>query len=712
MRSMLEEFPGIFTSKKIYRPEEIDEVLKVVRPHFRFSWSNKKLKYFNVPAAFDIETSSFYTGSEKTACMYEWTLGIYGAVIIGRTWGEFVTCINRLADALELNEQKRLIVYVHNLAFEFQWFRKYFKWSKIFAIDSRKPLYAVTENNIEFRCSLLLSGYSLANLGGKLTKYRVEKAVGDLDYSKIRHSATPLTQKEIGYCVNDVKVVMGYVAELIDRENGISRLPLTKTGFVRRYCRNACFYGDGSDEYQRFKYRALMVAMNLDPEEYVQLKRGFQGGFTHANPFYSARVMEDVTSFDFTSSYPAVMVAEKYPISTSEKITIESREQLEENLNIYCCLFDVEFVGLESVVLYESYISQSRCFALENPTINNGRVVRADLLRTTLTEQDFMIINKMYDWESMRVSNFRRYRKGYLPTEFIKAILHLYRDKTTLKGVEGKEVDYQIAKENLNSCYGMAVTDIVRPAYGYGDEWEDPEAPDIESSIHKYNKSAGRFLFFPWGCWVTAYARRNLYTGIFEFENDYIYSDTDSIKCLNAEKHRTYIERYNKAITEQLEKAMEYHGLSLDMVKPKNSKGVEKPLGVWDFDGHYKRFKTLGAKRYMVEYSNDARNGSDSGKVSITVAGLAKRAAVPYIKSKGVDPFKVFNNQMHIPAEHTGKLTHTYIDEPQSGTVTDYTGSAGRFSELTAVHLEPADYSLSMAREYVDYIMKRQTEVL
>ena len=708
MRSTLAGFQTSFESGRIYTPGQVDDLLQEVRKYFRFAWTNKKLKYFNVPACFDIETSSFMTGSGKAACMYEWTLGVYGAVIVGRTWEEFIDCINTLSDRLDLSNEKRLIIYCHNLAFEFQWFRKHFKWDKIFSIDMRKPLYALTNNGIEFRCSLLLSGYSLENVGKNLQRYRVQKRVGDLDYSKIRHSGTEMTPEEIGYCVNDVRVVMAYIAERIEQSGGIGKLPLTKTGYVRKYCRSSCFY-DKNNEYQRLKYRTLMLNMKLEPEEYLQLKRGFQGGFTHANPFYSGRCMEDVTSYDFTSSYPAVMIAEKYPISSAEHIFIKDEEELKENFSLYCCLFDVEIIGLESVAFYESYISQSRCFALENPTINNGRVVRADLLRTTLTEQDYMIISKIYQWDKMRVSNFRRYRRGYLPTEFIKSILKLYTDKTELKGVEGQEVNYQRAKEQLNSCYGMAVTDIVRPVYGYDEGWLDPETPDLEKAIQKYNNSAGRFLFFPWGCWVTAYARRNLFTGIFEFENDYIYSDTDSIKVLNAERHLDYLQTYNSRIIKQLESAMEYHGLPVEMIRPKNKKGEKKPLGVWSFDGHYKRFKTLGAKRYMVEYSKDNRNGNEAGGYSLTVAGLSKKTAMPYLKEMG-DPFNSFQNDMYIPAAYTGKLTHTYIDDEIVGVVEDYNGVAGQYKELSSVHLEPADYSLSISREYANYILNVRNE--
>ena len=34
-------------------------------------------------------------------------------------------------------------------------------------------------------------------------------------------------------------------------------------------------------------------------------------------------------------------------------------------------------------------------------------------------------------------------------------------------------------------------------------------------------------------------------------------------------------------------------------ISPKTIKGETKTLGVWDFDGFYTDFKTLGAKRYI-----------------------------------------------------------------------------------------------------------------
>ena len=78
----------------------------------------------------------------------------------------------------------------------------------------------------------------------------------------------------------------------------------------------------------------------------------------------------------------------------------------------------------------------------------------------------------MYKWEDLIVANFRIFEKAYLPKDFVLSILTLYKDKTELKGIESKYMEYMIAKENLNSCYGMCVTDICRDEISYNKEWK------------------------------------------------------------------------------------------------------------------------------------------------------------------------------------------------------------------------------------------------
>ena len=679
--------------------------------------TNKKIEYLNFASEVDIESSSFIdVDGNKTAIMYCFTIGINGHSYFGRTYDELMEMFQLFTDTFELNKNRRLIVYVHNLAYEFQFFYKRFTWLKIFSTDKRTPLTALSTGGIEFRCSLLLSGYSLAKVGEHLQKYKVDKKVGDLDYDLIRHSETPMDEKEIGYVLNDGLVVMAYIQEQIEsHQNDITKIPLTKTGEVRTYCRNQCLYNGGGSHKGRKsitaynKYKGYMNATRIKSvKEYQQLKHAFCGGFTHANGLIVGKCVNNVTSFDFTSSYPYVMVSEKFPMLSGRLYKIKSKEDFYQKLNNYCCLMDITFYDLESLIPYEHYISQSHCYGLRGFRLDNGRIVDAEELTITITEQDYFIIERCYLWKRCIVKNFRIYPRNYLPTPFVKSVLELYKKKTELKGIKGKESEYLHSKELVNSCYGMCVTDICRQEIPFDIEnnsWNvEPQPIDYEKEIGKYNQSANRFLSYAWGIWVTAYARRNLWSGILEFKEDYMYSDTDSVKVINVEKHQMYLDEYNKNAMEKLKRAMEYHKLPLEYISPKDVNGEEHTLGLWDNETRkgdkytYAIFKTLGAKRYMVKYPN--------GEYSLTISGLNKKITIPYLLKTYSNIFDSFKEDMYIPPEYTGKMTHIYIDEERYGIVTDYLGNQCEYHELSCVHLSQADYTLSVARDYIEYLLR------
>ena len=686
-------------NNQIYSPFAIHDILQNHSRNSVFVQKEKNSpKYLNEPISFDIETSNTYKpNGEKIAFMYVWMLDIYDCTIIGRSWLEFINTLNIISAHFQLiGKSKRIIVYVHNLAFEFQFIRKYFLWEKVFATDKRKPLYAITENGIEFRCSLRLSGYRLEKVGENL-RNQIPKLVGDLDYSKIRISTasyqTPLTKEELAYCINDVKIVSEYIREKIEDENGIENIPLTKTGYVRRMCKHRTLHGNG-----RARYVELMKKLVLTLPEYKTAKNAFAGGFTHANFWYTGKTLYNITSYDFTSSYPSVMIAEKYPMSRGREIKQMTKKQFYEIIKDYLCIFEIELLNVKPKCKYESYISESKCFICENAVLNNGRIYSADRIALAITNIDFEIIEKCYDFEISRFDNFYIYESDYLPTEFVKCILDLYKIKTTLKDVVGKEEEYMNGKENLNACYGMAVTSIIREIIEYNTDWiENDKLSDgeISNQLEKENEKKGRFLFYLWGVFVTAYARKNLWDGILSVGADYVYSDTDSVKILNAEKHKNYFDNYNSRIIEKLKTALKHHGIDETAIEPKTIKGNKKPLGVWDFDGEYIHFKTLGAKRYLTETADGYK---------MTVAGLSKKDALNYILGKTEKPFDFFRHGMYIPASSTGKLTHTYIDNYFSETVTDYLGNSGTVSELSYIHLESADYRLSMSETYRKFL--------
>lgn len=660
-----------------------------------FITKNRELEYLNIPCVFDIETSSFYNNGVKQSILYAFTFGINGRSIKGRTLKEFVSITKQLIKHYTLNINRRIIIYVHNLSFEFQFIRKYFKWFKVFSLDERKPVYAITIDGIEFRCSYILTNYSLAKLGDNLIKYKVPKLVGDLDYNLLRTPLTPLTEKEWNYILNDGRVVMCKIQEEIETCGGIHKIPLTATSYVRKYIKKCCFKDDNDS---KFKYYKFMKNLTLDEKTYKLAKRCFMGGFTHANINYVGKIIKNVSSYDFTSSYPAVMLSEQFPMSKPKKYHISSMKDFYNMLNHFCCMFTIKFNDICSKVKFEHYISLSKCMNIENPIVNNGRIIEADSLIISITEQDFFIIKEMYMWESFEIYDFYYSYKSYLPKPIIEGILDLYVKKTALKGVENQEKEYLRSKEMINSCYGMCVTDICKEEHIYENGWITLDV-DYEKCLKEYNTNRNRTLYYLWGIYVTAYARRNLFSGILEFKDDYIYSDTDSIKCINRHRHLAYIESYNKTITYKLEQVLKHYNLNLGLIKPKTIKGIEKPLGIWDYEGEYTYFKTLGAKRYMYIENNS---------LHITISGVGKKQGAKYLSELYNNNWnkilKAFKDGLYFPKEKTGKLTHTYLDNTMKGMITDYKGQVYEYKELSGIHLEPSEYKLGMDEDFLSLI--------
>ena len=670
----------------------------------------------NILKAMDINSPD--DDKQKISIMYCWQFAIDGKVIFGRTWAEFMQCMEILKKYTDIS--KRILIFIHNMSFEFQWLKNLFQWHKVFAIAPRKPIYAVTIEGIEFRCSYVLTNYSLAKLGDQLHHYDIAKLEGELNYSLWRSPKTPMNfEHEIRYCINDVLVVSAYIQECVLTEKFISRIPLTATGYCRRYTRKKCFYTGNSTKEKKLchaSYRELMRCLTIDgAEEYMQLRRCFMGGFTHCAAYFSGYTLKNIGHIDETSAYPYALISEaSFPMSSARKVRPESREEFEEYLKYYCCIFDAEFTDIKPTYIHENYISASHCFEKEACVINNGRVVSAKRIKTTITEIDFDIIRKTYKYKYLKVTNMRIYRRGYLPKNLILAIIKLYQDKTQLKDVERKEAEYQNSKALLNAVFGMMCTDIVKDEILYtdGGVWDTIESnmtPEekneyIEKCIEKYNRSPQRFLYYPWGVYCTAISRRNLFTGIVNMMNedgssDYVYADTDSIFCRNLEKHMGFIDKYNARCAVKLKRMCDYYDIDYNELLPRTIEGEIKPLGIWTIEHkNIDVFKSLGAKRYLMQIGD---------KISMTVAGVNKKAAVPYLLEKyGKEHiFAAFAKDLYIEPEHTGKLTHVYLDYYQSGQFTDYCGNDYKFTdEPPGVYLEAAAYYFDITQSYIDYL--------
>lgn len=670
------------------------------------------LTYIATPATFDIESTTI-DGEKPEAFMYHWQFCLNGKVCFGRTWEEWLEFMHNLGIALELAANKVLVIYVHNLAYEFMFVKDFLHLESLFARESHKviKLLACLESDyekglnkignvsretsvipfFEFRCSYFLSNMSLAKFCENSKLCTHYKLVDTYDYRKVRTPITPMTEEELAYCYNDVKGLEECILSKLDDEcDTLATIPLTSTGYVRRAMRAEC------RKYP--EYRELFEMLMPTAPIYKLLRQAFRGGNTHASRYYADAIINDVYSMDRVSSYPACIASDLYPMTPFVKYEPQSFDRLildcckEKNAIIMrITLFDVEV--REDVTV--PYIDFAHCIAYSKNYVNdNGRVLSADWITYACTELDFLIINNQYKYDTERVEWLEGYKaeKDYLPQPIVDIMLAWYDKKTQLKDVDGKEYEYAKSKNKLNAIFGAMVTDICQGEIEYIDgEWTK-SMPDEESAIAAYAASKNSFLLYQWGVYITANARYELQCMIDACGYDFVYADTDSVKFINKDHLKSFEDRNNYLLS----KKQKYRNYS-DRVNDDGTT-TRYTLGVWDDDGYYKRFKTLGAKKYA--YIADEKN-KKTGKIEevlhVTVSGLSKtKGAAELARGNGLDDFKI------------GKIftdsgrTVSYFNESDVHTikVKDYTGKDCEFTTASNIAIVDTTYTLGISDEY------------
>lgn len=660
--------------------------------------AKKKVHYVEHLAAFDIETSSYMDEGEKRAVVYSYALMIDDTIHHARSADEFFPLLEKIAAEMELSLDRRLVIYVHNLAYEWQFIKHYMTWDSAFAIASeRRIVRAVSTLGFEFRCSYVLTNKPLAAVGKDVG---VRKMVGDIDHTLIRNSITPLSDEELGYIDNDVRILVEFERQALAQEGGtieqaLRSIPITKTGYVRRRMRKAALADPA--------YEQLVSELTLSEETYTLARHSFQGGYTHANSMVTGQECGDTVAVDLASSYPSSMLQFTYPMSSFHSVAHEfTAEELDKCIgHIH---FFVTFVVYNAVSRYPfPYISLSKALSIADPFVDNGRVYSAASMTLTMTDVDWQIFRRCYDVESIEIVDVMMAPAEYLPAAITDPIVAMYGDKTALKGVAGQEVNYRSAKEDINGVYGSVAMDPVRTDFEFNAEDSEfiPTVPSIEDALSKHNNSRSRYLFYPWAAWVTAYSRYVLLMTMYDLIDagvTVMYCDTDSIYHKPSPAAQGIIDRVNNEVRERLSTAMHYRWFYAtdeeveDALAPKDIKGVRHHIGLFEVDGHYDNFKTLGAKRYAVE---------KDGEFKITVAGLSKRAA-SYIKEIG--GMEAFVDGLAVPAEKSGRLTHTYSEETARNLITDYMGNTCRMEQRGFIHLEPSPYDLTVSDDYTRFV--------
>ena len=627
------------------------------------------------------EDAQYWNELEPVSLCYIWQFSCDGKVYYGRELRDFLKVLN------DIPKDYNTIIWVHNLSYEFMFLSNILTWKSIFARNPHKPIKCVSNEfpHIEFRCTYMLTRLSLESWGKEL---KVEKAVGELDYEKIRTPLTKLTDEEMHYCEQDCIVVEAGIKTYLEKYKKIRDIPLTQTGVVRKEVRNRLTC---SKSYVK-KIKKLVPR---DARQYKLLQDIFSGGYTHANRLYSGLVMEGVIEhYDFSSSYPFVMISEKYPMTPWIYIA-ESEIPPEESFNDYAYILKLSFKNIESIS-YNTYIQASKTYNVKGAEFDNGRVIKAEELSIKVTEQDYLTIKENYKWEDVKLDGLYRSRKEYLPLVFTEYILQLYKNKTELKGVAGFEDIYMQSKQYINSLFGMCVTAIIQADvileddHWYIKKLTEEQVNERLEKLKDFNPREKRyFLSYSWGCYVTAYARRNLWKCIKSIDDKVIYADTDSIFCVG---HNSF-EWYNEQVNEKIKKVCRETGLRYELTRPKDKSGKEVPLGVFTPEPECSEFVTLGAKRYVERRKYIKGDKKQDGKLHLTVSGINKEA-VELLN----DDIENFQDEFDFDkdADCVKKRLLTYITEQPKcvfpdGYVCTYTHG---------INLRRTGYKLTMTDEY------------
>lgn len=654
-------------------------------------------------AGFDIETTNVQYADGWYAFAYHMQICLSNqrekCVYLFRSWDVWEWFIDHIISYYKLGSDRRIIMWVANLSFEFQFIRRRLEWDQgeydFFAKEERQPLKA-SYKGLEFREALAISGGNLDHLAR--TYCKTQKMLGDLDYRKERNSRTPLTEEERRYCINDVVILAEFSQAMFDQYiRQDKKVPMTKTSILiseynerlKMQCRSLDKRNGRETGTTLETWKEYLLRCWPDQDTYsIWFNYLFRGGYVHANVYYTD-ITVNVAMRDITSSYPAEMNLSYYPVTPFKRVKFRPGY-----LKEFCCILRVQYDHIQSTTAH-SIESRNKIFAEVGGKYDNGRLYYADYLEVYQTELDYEIYQKFYKAAHVTITECYIAKRGKLPFYLLDTLNHYYKHKHHLKVTGQNDTqEYAVTKSAVNTNYGATVKRLKLDKIIYTDEWGHAEIqPDYQEEIKK------TILLPQWGIWVTAHARHSLLMMLHKLTAagvKVVYMDTDSIKYIPSHKAEQIFKHYNNNKRRHLHNRKLRHAAFNDLgffdIELKDPEG--RPLPV--------PFKTLGAKRYIYY-------DPEKDKVKATVAGMPKES----IKHLGKDVAEIFDNfnayGYELIPEVSGKLTTVYRDNEYEGLVGSYEHGE-IMHEKSGVALYQIPFTMTITQEFYSLIQEKKEE--
>lgn len=600
-----------------------------------------------------------------------WTMSIRWqeiniVTLFGRKPSEIMECLKKVRDSLKCDI---VPIYVHYLSYDWTFLRQYFFETFAYPVkqlntQAHYPIYIEFENGIILRDSLILAQRGLGKWAEDLDVEH-KKLLGSWNYDKIRTQSTNISKKELSYAEYDT---LAGVECLYKTQQALAKnntnIPWTATGIPREQVQKLA---KGNN------FKPVFSKIALSYKDYCFFNEMYHGGYVHGNRHYINRTITEaeyglVKCYDFASSYPYVMIAEKIPMGEFKEIECDANYII-NNMHKYAFAF--KLIAIKPIIKSDAesmpYLQLSKCDVVLNPLTDNGRILRCEYIEIKYTEYDLALFLSQYDFKELIITDCKFAYKDYLPKWFRDYIFSCFKDKTMLKG--GDPVAYSIAKAKLNSLYGMCVQkpvrEIIEEDYQSG-EFRLKET-NLEEEYNLYIKRINSLLPYQWGVWVTAIATYNLFQ-LGKCCDIWLYSDTDS--CYGIDWNLKKVENYNKERIKRI-KASGYGCVAYNE--------RDYWLGVAEHEGDkdtYTEFRYQGAKRYAGRCLKD-------GEIHITVAGVPKKEGAKCLKS-----LDEFDEGFIFKGTKTGKQLHTYVYHQM-----DHDIFGDEYAD--GVDLTPCDYELA-----------------
>lgn len=429
----------------------------------------------------------------------------------------------------------------------------------------------------------------------------------ELDYDEFRPVGHELTQHEIEYIKNDVKI-MALALDILFSQ-GHTKMTISSDALA--------YYKSIMPNFRKY-------FPELPKEIDGEIRQSYKGGFTYLNPLYKNKETGAGIVFDVNSMYPAQMRYQLMPWGFPEPFFGQYEYDPCYPLYVqnFSCSFELKKGKIPSIQIKSNPFLFKGNEYLES---SNGEIVSL-----TLTNPDLELFFEQYnvDIDTLEYEGGFKFKATHgLFNDYVDH----WMDEKIRATKEGKKAQRAISKLFANSLYGRFG---LNPKGG-------KKKPILglhgELKYEYLDEDDRKPVYIPVATFITSLARKFIIESSqairdWSLEHKgfdaYVYSDTDSIHALLTDED-----------VEQLK----------DIIKIDNY-----ALGYWKPESKFIRGKYLRQKCYIEQ--------DEDGVINATIAGLPKKLA-PIINFEN---FKVGFSTADVPDEiidqYGRKLTYKQCD--------------------------------------------------